>query len=197
MSRSDKLGIFSRKTLIPSINGRLGRINTIALIVFWSYVATLPIFVVGFCELIDIHLHITHLYFIPEPIRITAFLLPTFIYSALSVAVIIIRRLHDMNLRGSWLFVGIVCYTAIFQLAEKYFYHMPMIIFFLPLIAVAIVTIVPGTSSSNRFGSVTANVSKLSSFLVFISTVILCAVILPLLYYLLMILAMSAWVGHC
>lgn len=183
--------IVSRSTFMPSIRGRLGRINYVALLTFWTYVAIVPVFIVGIAELCDIHLHITSHSDLPEIIRLTIFLLPTFIYAAISIAAIIIRRLHDMNLRGWWLFAAILLDTAFFQFASQYIYHMPQVILYLPIILIGVVSVIPGTSSVNRFGCVTDSVGRLSSFFVFCSAVVLCVVLLPLLYFVLWILIMS------
>lgn len=197
MSNNSDFRLFSRASLKPSIHGRLGRMSYIALVIFWSYVAVLPTFIVCGAELFDVHLHLSRLYPVPEEIQLTAFLLPFFIYAIISIAAVTIRRLHDINLRGGWLLIAILLYVLLFELAERYLYQLPLVILFLPLFALGIITIIPGNSSINRFGEVTASISRMKAFLVFCGAVVLCAGILPLLYFLLTILALAQMTGHC
>ncbi len=197
MSAVSPSRIFTRAILLPSMAGRLGRMKFIALFIFWSYVAILPIFIVGGAELFDVHLHLSHQYPIPEAIQLIAFLIPTFVYSAIGMLSIMTRRLHDMNLRGGWLSAFILLYVAMFQLPSHILDQLPRMILYLPLLILAVIMLLPGNDVANRFGEVTAKVSKWSIFGIFCSAVLLCVAILPLLYYLLMILAMSQMVGHC
>ena len=132
---------FSADNFKIRIQGRLGRVNHLALFLFWTVVmVAVALAAAGIYSLM-------HLNPLVENILGFAIVLPVILYSIISIYAIKVRRLHDMNFSGWWLLPAFIPVVGAFW--------------------VLCIFIMSGTPSENRFGAVTPNASKQASYVIY------------------------------